>query len=282
MSGSRDIGRALRRNPVPVAIAAAGLLALVLAIARDDGGESSAAEEPSDAGSDSGDLIDVLSEVDLSDVELPDIDPDPAEDVPGPRYLIARVQPDKQVVLHNRPRGRKLGKLGRTTEFGSQRSLWVERVHGDWFGVPVAELPNGQLAWIRDDRSRIEVYETRYWILADRSAQLMELRYGDLVLERFRVTVGRPGSPTPLGNYAVTDGLAGEGVGPYYGCCVLALTGHQPNLPPDWIGGDRIAIHGTPGAIGGATSAGCLRAADRDLVGLFARVPLGAPVFIRG
>jgi hypothetical protein len=266
---------------VPVAIAAAGALAVVVALARGDGEQPATPEEPAAARSESGDLIDVLSDVDLPDIDLSDVGADPAEDVPGPRYLIARVRPDKQVVLRNRPRGRKLGKLGQTTEFGSQRSLWVQRVHGDWFGAPVAELPNGQLAWIRDDRSRIEVYETRYSIVADTSAQLMELRYGDLVLERFRVSVGRPGSPTPLGSYSVTDGLAGEGVGPYYGCCVLALTGHQPNLPPDWIGGDRIAIHGTPGAVGGATSAGCLRAADRDLVGLFARVPLGAPVFIR-
>ena len=276
MSRLRDIGRALRRHPLPVAILAIGGIAGIVGIARSDDAERAPEPAAESASGEAGDLIELLD-----DVDLPDIAPEPEADVPGPRYLIARVQSGKQVVLHNRPRGRKLGKLGQTTEFGSQRSLWVERVHGDWFGVPVPELPNGQLAWIRDDRSRVEVYETRYSIVVDRSAELLELRYGDTVLDRLPVSVGRPGSPTPLGNYAVTDGLAGEGVGPYYGCCVLALTGHQPNLPPDWIGGDRIAIHGTPGGVGGATSAGCLRAADRDLVGLFARVPLGAPVFIR-
>jgi hypothetical protein len=85
---------------------------------------------------------------------------------------------------------------------------------------------------------------------------------------------------TPEGTFAVTDGLAGTKLGPYYGCCVLALSGHQPNLPPGWIGGDRIAIHGTPGLVGSAASAGCLRATDRDVVSLFSLVPLGAPVFI--
>ncbi len=257
-------------------IAFAVLVAILLAqIGGDDGGDG---DPPAQAtGSDSGDLLEVLENVDL-----PDLTPEPAEDVPGPRYAIARIRPGKQVVMHTRPRGRKIGKLGTRTEFGSQRALWVQRVHGDWFGVPVSALPNGQLAWIRDDRSRLELYETRYWILADRSKQRLQLLYGNRVLESFRVTVGRPESPTPLGSYSVTDGLAGEGVGPYYGCCILALTGHQPNLPPDWIGGDRIAIHGTPDTIGGRRSAGCLRAADRDLIGLFARVPLGAPVFIRG
>lgn len=89
------------------------------------------------------------------------------------------------------------------------------------------------------------------------------------------------GSETPPGDYSVTDALAGPKLGPYYGCCVLAISGHQPNLPPGWIGGDRIAIHGTPGPVGGAASLGCLRATDADMVDLFALVPLGAPVFIR-
>ncbi len=83
------------------------------------------------------------------------------------------------------------------------------------------------------------------------------------------------------GDYAVTDGLVGRGLGPWYGCCLLALSGHQPNLPAGWIGGDRMAIHGTPGSIGGATSHGCLRASDANMISLIARVPLGAPVFIR-
>ena len=43
-----------------------------------------------------------------------------------------------------------------------------------------------------------------------------------------------------------------------YGCCILALSGHQDNLPAGWPGGDRLAIHGGSG-IGSADSAGCLR-----------------------
>ena len=65
---------------------------------------------------------------------------------------------------------------------------------------------------------------------------------------------------------------------------LLALSGHQPNLPPGWTGGNRLAIHGTnaPGTVGAAASAGCLRAGDADLRVLMARVPLGTPVFIHG
>lgn len=200
--------------------------------------------------------------------------------VPGPSYPVVRVLGDEPLEIREAPAGAVIGELASRTEFGSERNLWVARESAGWLGVPVPELPNGRLAWIADDPERLERRQTPFAIHVDLSAQLVELRYGKRVLDRFGVSVGAPGSPTPPGAYAVTDALAGEGTGPYYGCCVLALTGHQPNLPPDWLGGDRIAIHGTPGTVGGATSAGCLRASDPDMVSLFARVPLGAPVFI--
>jgi hypothetical protein len=204
----------------------------------------------------------------------------PADSIKGPSFPIATVRSGQRIALHASPGGRVIDRVGDRTDFDSIRVFWIEEVRGAWFGVPTPELPDGQLAWIRDDRFALDVSQTHFWIDANVSRQILELRYGDKVLDRFRVTVGSPSSPTPLGNYSVTDGLVGKGLGPWYGCCALALSGHQPNLPAGWIGGNRMAIHGTPGAIGGATSHGCLRASDPDMISLFARVPLGAPVFI--
>jgi hypothetical protein len=204
----------------------------------------------------------------------------PPDSVKGPSFPIATVRAGHRIALHASPGGRVVARTGSRTEFGSMRVFWIERVQGPWFGVPAPELPDGQLAWIRDDRFALDISQTHFWIDADVSRQILELHYGDKLLDRFPVTVGSPASPTPLGNYFVTDGLVGKGLGPWYGCCALALSGHQPNLPPGWIGGNRMAIHGTPGAIGGANSHGCLRASDPDMISLFARVPLGAPVFI--
>jgi L,D-transpeptidase catalytic domain len=201
--------------------------------------------------------------------------------VRGPSYPLATVRPRHTIPLRASPGGRVLDRVGDRTEFGSMRVFWIDKVRGAWFGVPVPELPDGQLAWIRDDRLALDLSQTHFWITADVSRQRLELHYGNRVSDSFPVSVGSPGSPTPLGDYAVTDGLVGRGLGPWYGCCVLALSGHQPNLPAGWIGGNRMAIHGTPGAIGGATSHGCLRASDPDMISLFARVPLGTPVFIR-
>jgi hypothetical protein len=204
----------------------------------------------------------------------------PPPKVKGPSFPIATVRPGHRVALHSSPGGRVFERVDDRTEFDSMRVFWIEQVRGAWFGVPTADLPNGQLAWIRDDRFALDVSQTHFWIDADVSRQILELHYGDRLLDRFPITVGSAGSPTPLGDYAVTDGVVGKGLGPWYGCCALALSGRQPNLPPGWIGGDRMAIHGTNGSIGGANSHGCLRASDPDMVSLFARVPLGAPVFI--
>jgi L,D-transpeptidase-like protein len=269
-----DIGRALRRHPALslLLVAAVSVGALLLLLGREDDARSDSASDLRL------DLFGALSGV--ARLSPDDLIPDPPANVRGPHFPIVRVQPGAEVELRDAPGGKVIGTLGDETEFESPSTFWISEIKGDWFGVRTPDVYNG-VGWIRDDRIALEVSETRFWITADTSAQLLTLRYGNNVLDRFPVTVGSPGSPTPLGDYSVTDGLVGSGVGPYYGCCVLALTGHQPNLPPNWIGGDRIAIHGTPGAVGGANSAGCLRASDPDMVSLFARVPLGTPVFIR-
>jgi L,D-transpeptidase catalytic domain len=201
--------------------------------------------------------------------------------VPGRSYPLATVRPGRTIPLHESPGERVLDRVGARTEFGSMRVFWIERRRGGWLAAPVPELPDGELAWIRNDAQTLALSQTRFWITADVSQRRLELHYGNRVLDRFPVSVGSPGSPTPLGDYAITDGLVGKGLGPWYGCCVLALSGHQPNLPAGWIGGNRMAIHGTPGTVGGANSHGCLRASDPDMISLFARVPLGTPVFIR-
>jgi lipoprotein-anchoring transpeptidase ErfK/SrfK len=71
--------------------------------------------------------------------------------------------------------------------------------------------------------------------------------------------------------------------GSVYGCCALALTARQPNLPAGWTGGDRVALHGTPtdAAAGDAASAGCLRVQERPLRRLMKLVPVGTRVTIR-
>jgi L,D-transpeptidase catalytic domain len=196
------------------------------------------------------------------------------------KYAIAHPT-GRWVELHSSPDGGVIARLGPRTEFGSPRTFLVAKTRGDWIGVIAPEQPNGKLGWLQRDSGEVALSETTYSIRVDLSAQSLEIRDGNDVLHRARVSIGQAGHSTPIGLFSVTDALAGRSLGPWYGCCALATSGHQPNLPPGWVGGDRIAIHGTPGPVGGAVSHGCLRTANTDMVALFSLIPLGAPVLIR-
>jgi hypothetical protein len=203
---------------------------------------------------------------------------------PRPRgYTVARIRAGRSVKLRSKPGGRTVAKLGARTEFGSKRMLAVAAVRGRWLGVSVPERPNGKLGWIDGRSGAIDRSRVKVSLRADLSARRVDLLVAGRVVDRMKVAIGRPGSPTPIGRFAVTDKLSGGRFGAYYGCCILALSGHQPNTPAGWKGGNRLAIHGTnaPSTIGVPASAGCLRGSDRDLRTLMRRVPVGTKLFIR-
>jgi lipoprotein-anchoring transpeptidase ErfK/SrfK len=194
------------------------------------------------------------------------------------------VRSGRSVRLYAKPKGRAIGTVGATTQFGSRSVMSVVRRKGSWLAVTTTALGNGKLAWVRADAAGVDRGRVRTAISVDLSRRTIELRRGKRLVKRVKVAVGRPGSVTPRGRFAITDKLPGSRYGSYYGCCILALNGTQPNLPAGWRGGNRLAIHGTnaPGSIGQASSAGCLRAADADLRTLMRNVPLGTPVFVHG
>ena len=196
-------------------------------------------------------------------------------------YRIVRVR--RPLALRTRPRGPVAASVTGVTEFGSPGVATVGARKGPWLGLVTTARPNNRLGWVRRDDPGVGLRRVAYSLHADLSARRLVLRRRGRRVKRLRVAVGRPGASTPTGRFAITDKLNGSRYGSYYGCCILALSGTQPNLPPGWTGGNRLAIHGTnsPGTIGQAASAGCLRASDSDLAVLMRRVPLGTPVFIR-
>jgi lipoprotein-anchoring transpeptidase ErfK/SrfK len=201
---------------------------------------------------------------------------------PAPAQVL-RVRDGRTVALRDRPHGHVIARLADHTEFGSPTALSVARRHGRWAGVPSSALGNGRLGWVDTKSGAVDRRTTDVRLVVSVAHRRLELRVRGHVKRHVRVAVGRPGSTTPRGHFSITDKLAGSRYGPYYGCCILALSGHQPHPPPGWTGGSRLAIHGTnaPSTIGTPSSAGCLRAADEDLRVLMRRVPLGTPVLIR-
>jgi lipoprotein-anchoring transpeptidase ErfK/SrfK len=174
-----------------------------------------------------------------------------------------------------------LARLGRRTEFGSPRVLHVVSRRGEWLEVVATERPNGRHAWIPAANTRI--YGTDMSLHVDRSARRLVLKRRDKVVHRMTIAVGRPDTPTPLGRFSVTDKLHPRRADSPYGCCLLALSGHQTRLLEGWVGGDRLAIHATPSTwtVGKEASLGCMRGFAGDVRRLMRRVPLGTPVFVR-
>ena len=183
------------------------------------------------------------------------------------------------VVVRDRPGGRALATVGARTEFGSPETVGVAVTRGNWVGVISTHLPNGVLGWV--PRKELSLQAVRWSIQVSLSHRRLVLRHDGQVIRRVTVGIGRAGSPTPVGRYVVTDHIDPGAETGTYGCCILALSGHQPSPPAGWDRSRdwRLAIHG--GALG-AVSAGCIHADEATLRYLMRETPLGTPVTVTG
>ncbi|WP_242649318.1 L,D-transpeptidase family protein [Syntrophomonas wolfei] len=88
----------------------------------------------------------------------------------------------------------------------------------------------------------------------------------------YPVAVGKPQTPTPLGNWTIVQKTVNPG-GPF--------GARWMRLSVPWGG---YGIHGTnrPSSIGKAVSHGCVRMYNADVIELYDRTPLGTPVNIFG
>jgi hypothetical protein len=206
-------------------------------------------------------------------------EPFPSDPRDASCYPTAAVSRD--VTLHARPGSRRKLKIPARTEWGSPRVLSVVRRRGDWLAVLAPELKNGEVGWMRSAGARLDC--VRWSLHVDLSRRRLYVRKGGRTMRKLTIAVGNRQHPTPKGRFAVTDKLKVVDKGSPYGCCVLALTGHQTRLPPDWPGGDRLAVHATSdlSSIGKAVSLGCMRSQPKQVDWLIRTVPLGAPIFIR-
>lgn len=187
---------------------------------------------------------------------------------------------DTPVDVHASPGGRVVGRVGRRTPFGTRTALAVVGRRGGWLAVMTDLTPNGRPGWVPTAGAVLQ--RQPYTIVIDRSARTLTVRRGASAVRAFRVAVGAPGTVTPLGRAGVTDTLLfPTGAGPY-GCCAVALTSRQTNLPPTWKGGAQIAIHGTAdeSVIGRAVSLGCVRTRNADIRWVVRNVPAGALVTV--
>jgi lipoprotein-anchoring transpeptidase ErfK/SrfK len=115
--------------------------------------------------------------------------------------------------------------------------------------------------------------------LKDRKLAVLE---NGKVLHTFSVGVGRAVSPSPEGRFEIVSRVANPTY--YHPGTVIPAGGDNP-IGPRWIGLDQkgYGIHGTnqPRSVGGATSHGCIRLRNGDVVKLFELVRVGDTVEIQ-
>jgi hypothetical protein len=202
-----------------------------------------------------------------------------AGDLAAPKFSIAEVH--HRIAVRASPAGRIVARVGPVTGLGSPQRLGVVESRRKWLAVVSSDIPTTREGWVK--ASAVSIARTSLSVHIDLSRRTLVLKNGGRRVQQMTVGIGAPATPTPVGRFAVTDKLSGRSFGPWYGCCIVALSARQEHLRSGWTGGDRIAIHGTdePGSIGTAESNGCLHAASRGLHLLMRQLPLGTPVFIR-
>jgi lipoprotein-anchoring transpeptidase ErfK/SrfK len=138
----------------------------------------------------------------------------------------------------------------------------------------------------RDDLRR----QTPVVVTVSRSGRRARVfRHGELQAS-YRVAVGQPGHPTPLGRFAVQTMQKNpvwqvpnsDWAGDLAGKTIPAGDPRNP-LIARWIGFDgAVGFHGTESldSLGRAASRGCVRLSRKDVVSLFEQVRVGTPVLV--
>jgi lipoprotein-anchoring transpeptidase ErfK/SrfK len=148
-----------------------------------------------------------------------------------------------------------------------------------WVRVRLPGRPNGHAGWIRTAHTRRTA--TPWRLVLDLSARRVTAYFGGRVKRRFSVVVGTPSTPTPRGRFFVEEGVAlpGQVGGPY-----ALATSARSNVLQEFAGGPgQIALHGTDGlagALGSASSHGCVRLDTGAVTWLAQRVGGGVPLAI--
>jgi hypothetical protein len=108
-----------------------------------------------------------------------------------------------------------------------------------------------------------------YAITINRNTRTLTLSRNGVAISTYPVAVGKPATPTPLGNFRIIEKRMNPG-GPF-GARWMRFYGGN-------------GIHGTnnPSSIGKAVSNGCVRMHNRDVIEVYNKVNYGTPVRVVG
>ncbi len=153
---------------------------------------------------------------------------------------------------------------------------------GSWLRVRLPGRPNGHSGWISPGRT---IAQSTHWSLrVALAARRVDVYRDGRAVRRFRAVVGKASTPTPRGSFFVEEAVAltaGEAGAPF-----ALATSARSNVLQEFDGGPgQVALHGTrhlSGALGSASSHGCVRVSPRAIAWLATRIGAGVRVTISG
>jgi len=185
--------------------------------------------------------------------------------------------------------GRVLARLRPTAPLGgapTQLRIVAQKVARGrlYVRVLLPQRPNGAAGWVSDDD--LALRRSRWRVRIDRRGRSLTVFRDGRAVKRHRVVVGKPSSPTPGGELAISELLPQRPMDDFLGTWVLPLTAYSGTYRQFQGGRGRVAMHGRSGAalrdpLGSAASHGCIRVANRAIGWIARRVPAGTAVGIR-
>ncbi len=191
--------------------------------------------------------------------------------------MVATVLGDTVAPL-DAPDGAPVTELTNPMRVGVPLVFLVVGGEGDWLEVQLPIRPNGSTGWVQSSEVQLNTLPYALHVSTEQRTVTL-LRDGEEV-ETFVAAIGTGDTPTPTGEYFITELLrpTNQGYGPY----AFGVSAFSEVLSSFGGGPGQIGLHGTSdeSTIGEAVSHGCIRLNNDDISYLAEILPLGTPITI--
>lgn len=150
-----------------------------------------------------------------------------------------------------------------------------------WLKVMLPIRPNGSEGWIKAKDVSLAVTDWRIEIELKRHR--VSVFRGKELFVRESIGLGQPETPTPKGDFYLTELIKPIEKNTIYGKYVFVMSGFSEKLVEYAGGNGELGLHGTndPSGLGNDVSHGCIRVHNRAITKLAEHLPLGTPVSVR-
>jgi L,D-transpeptidase catalytic domain len=157
---------------------------------------------------------------------------------------------------------------------------FTDRDGRTWLRIRIPMRPNGRTGWVRNSALG-PLYSVLTHLVVDRGRLRATLYRSGKRIWRSPIGVGKPGTPTPAGQFWIREKFRVPNPGGLYGPHAFGTSDYS-HLS-DWPGGGVIGIHGTnePYLIPGRPSHGCIRVPNHAISQLSRLMPIGTPMQVR-